>query len=527
MPVHAQTLSYTKFHSDIVINNDASIAVTETIDVNFSVAHHGIYRAIPYRFSTLDGSQASIPITIDSVDQDGSSAQYTTSTDGTYDTVKIGDANTTITGSHEYVIHYTAEAAVNFFTDHDELYWNVTGDQWDAALSNVSASITFADVVKNTNGASPMVTQTACYTGAAGSKAQDCTHEQQDSTATFSSQDFLTVVVGWPKGFVTQSVDFATLRNAGTTTPQPSGISTKAAVLIIVFIGILFILGLLFVIVSWSKRDRRAIIAQYDPPPDVKPGEVSELVSSAGNSTVISATIIDLAVHGFLRIEEKEDTVFLGLGHTKSYDFVELKKPDDALRPYERQVLDALFRQPEYPAVDGRISLSTFKTHRTSTYQAFATVSSTIDGVGTERGWFAYGSGLRSLFRSMTPTGRDLLWYLKGFRLFLKTAEQHRLQWQEKEHIFETLLPYAMVLGVATEWSKTLAPLMTQPPDWYRGDFSNGFNGLILYTALSGLTSQVAVSGASGVSAAASGGSGFGGGGFSGGGGGGGGGGGW
>lgn len=516
--VAAEGLSYPDFQTDIVVGTDASIGVTERITVDFSTPHHGIYRTIPYRYTTLDGGEASIPITISRVLVDGQATPVTYTTDGSNLTAKIGDANTTITGRHVYTIAYVAQAATNFFSDHDELYWNATGTDWDAPLENVTATVTLPVGI-----ADAATVETACYTGPFGSTLQNCEQTQTATTATFTAHDFLTIVVGWPVGLVTKPANFDALRTQGTTTPT-SGLD-PIVILVLVIVGMVGVVTILLLFISWqrSNRVRKAIIPQYEPPRDVRPAEASILVSSAGESRVISATIVDLAVRGYLRIEETSSDGWLGLGQTHSYDFVERRSPDASLRPFERQLLEALFRQPKYPAVDGRISLSVFKNHRMKTYEAFETVSETVDAIGLERGWFAYGKGLMSLFKSMTPAGAELLWQLQGFRLFLKTAERYRLQWQEKKGIFEKYLPYAMVLGVAHHWSEVLGPLVTTPPDWYRGDFSHGFSTAMLWTSLSGMSTQLSVSAVSG---AASGSSGFSGG-SSGGGGGGGGGGGW
>ncbi|MBI5467489.1 MAG: DUF2207 domain-containing protein [Candidatus Kerfeldbacteria bacterium] len=516
--VAAEGLSYPDFQSDIVIGTDASITVTERITVEFTSPHHGIFRTIPFRFTTLDGSEASIPITINSVRLDGADVPVTYTTSDTDLTAKIGDADTTITGRHVYTVSYVAQAATNFFDDHDELYWNATGTSWDAPLTNVTATVTLPVGIVDA-----ATVETACYTGPFGSTLQNCEQTQSATTASFTAHDYLTIVVGWPVGLVTKPENFEALRSQGTVVAA-TGVD-PIVILVFAIVGAVGLATVLILFLRWqrSNRLRKPIIPQYEPPQDVRPAEASLLVDSGGESKVISATIVDLAVRGYLRIEETTSDTWLGLGHAHSYDFVERRKPDAALRPYEHQLLEALFRQPKYPAVDGRISLRTFKVHQTKTYEAFESVTETVEKIGLERGWFAHGQGLMAMFTSMTPTGAELLWHLQGFRLFLKTAERYRLQWQEKKGIFETYLPYAMVLGVAHHWSEVLGPLVTTPPDWYRGDFSNGFSTAVLWTSLSGMSTQMSTSAVSG---AASGSSGFSGG-SSGGGGGGGGGGGW
>lgn len=120
--------------------------------------------------------------------------------------------------------------------------------------------------------------------------------------------------------------------------------------------------------------------------------------------------------------------------------------------------------------------------------------------------------------------GAEAAWIGHGFRLFIEKAEQYRIKWQERENIFETFLPYAMVFGIADKWSKAFRDVTMTNPTWYEGQLGSSFNTMVFWGAMSNFGSTINTSV---VSAAASGSSGFGGGGFSGGGGGGGGGGGW
>lgn len=140
------------------------------------------------------------------------------------------------------------------------------------------------------------------------------------------------------------------------------------------------------------------------------------------------------------------------------------------------------------------------------------------------------------LLKSPTPFGREMMDKIEGFKLYLSTAEQHRLDIMHPPdmtpQIFEKYLPYAMALGVENKWSNKFAQHLKSSgkdyersdysPNWYSGgrfDLSSSSNG---FSALSaGMASTVS---AASVPPSSSGG---GGGGFSGGGGGGGGGGGW
>lgn len=565
-PVQAQDLSFTKFHADIAVHNDASIRVTETITAVFSTDLHGIYRTIPFRYTTLDGGQASIPIEVTGVEQDGQAAKYSTNIDGSDVVIKIGDPNRTISGQHIYTIDYTAQAATNFFADHDELYWNVTGDQWDAPLSDVSATVQFTNLTTDTNSAPPLISQTACYTGAFGSTAQNCTQTQEGPTASFTSQDYLTIVVGWPTGFVVKPANFDDLRSQGTTVPpnpafqRPGWLAATLNSLAVLAVGV-------FMLRHWAAhgRDpqaRKTVIAQYDPPDKLRPAEVYAVMhEQAPMRTLLPATIVDLAVRGYLQIREVSKEKFLGLGQYKDYELVRTKPADGQLRNFEKSILDVLFDvefvgselqpvvalselkkrkytsnpfSPVMSEVMGRMVSEKYFTRNPMTTKISVSVLGVLMLGGTifllASGVFAWGGILAGLiilgFVPAMPQrsvkGAEAAWVGQGFKLFIDKAEQYRVKWQERENIFEKFLPYAMVFGLADKWSKALADVAKQP-DWYTGSSNQTFNTMVFLSAMNNFSSATTNSV---VSAAASGSSGFSGG-SSGGGGGGGGGGGW
>jgi uncharacterized membrane protein len=124
-----------------------------------------------------------------------------------------------------------------------------------------------------------------------------------------------------------------------------------------------------------------------------------------------------------------------------------------------------------------------------------------------------------------TVKGAELNWRIKGFKLYMETAEKYRQQFNEKENIFEKLLPYAMIFGMTKQWTKKMAQIYGQEymnnyhPIWFVGSSFASFNMDGFVSNIESISRNISSSTGSS--------SGFGGGGFSGGGGGGGGGGGW
>src|SRR4029077_3207354 len=56
-----------------------------------------------------------------------------------------------------------------------------------------------------------------------------------------------------------------------------------------------------------------SVAARYEPPAGLSPAEVGTVLDESADLSDLTATIVDLAVHGFLRIEEVETKSFLFL----------------------------------------------------------------------------------------------------------------------------------------------------------------------------------------------------------------------
>jgi uncharacterized membrane protein len=130
-----------------------------------------------------------------------------------------------------------------------------------------------------------------------------------------------------------------------------------------------------------------------------------------------------------------------------------------------------------------------------------------------------------SIMPKRTQKGADVYWQILGFKEYINTAEKYRLQFTEKENIFEKYLPYAIVFGLTEKWAKAFEGIYNTPPSWYEGIYQGTFNAVVFTNSFNGMISNL--NSASTAPRSSSSGSGFGGGGFSGGGGGGGGGGSW
>lgn len=510
------------YHADITVNTDASIDVHETIKVVFSEDRHGIFRDIPTT-ATFNGKKVALPITAIKVLQDGKPAIVDQSKNSSMLKLTIGDPDELITGAHVYDIRYHVTGAVNFFDTFDELNWNVTGNAWPIDLTKVSATLHVPGAVTPT---------TLCYTGPKGSTVQNCTGVATDGEARYSATDTLTVISHWPKGVVTKPLSYDQERRVSLT-DQLLWWGSWVVALLMAFGTFLFMFR------HWSEKGKdpdepKTLIAQYEPPAGLLPAEATVVMGNSVPPRAITATIIDLAVRGYLRIEEREhQNVF---GKKKDFALLRVKPEDETLRDYEKAILQMLFAAKESQDETGTTLLSVMKKHVSKISVMVEAIKTGIaEGVNT-RGYFignpvsttakyaviggvlivtsmyvlvdfyaslpswvlvlivgVFGAGLSvsgfGLFMSRrSEAGAKAHWQLKGFKLYLTTAEKYRIQWQEDNHIFEKFLPYAVAFGVAEKWSKTFADVSMPKPDWYSG--SGNWNSIYAWHALNSFSTS-------------------------------------
>lgn len=518
------------FKSQITVNTDASILIKEEIKYFFPDMRHGIYRYIPIRY--LDKSTNKYfktPITnLTVADEKNQPYLFTTSEDNTNLNVKIGDPDKTITGEHTYIISYKVIGVINYFDDHDEFYWNATGNGWDVSIKNVDISIQMPSAVQANS------IQTKCFTGSTGSTEQNCQASSKQNPAKFSTAEGpLTIVLGWNKGVVP-----VLERQYEISWRHESGWYWLILPFTLIFMIFLYFL---------KGRDpfgRGTIAPEFEPPNKLLPAEMGTLIDEKAGNNDITATIIDLAVRGFLKIREKD----------KKYTLIKLKEADNNLRDYEKGIIEGIFagkkevklaniyetfssekKAAKEMLYQDLINRKYFPSNPESIRGSYFLIGILIISFCGIFFWLSYNlvfalgfSGLVILIfakfmSKKTKAGVIAKEKSLGFKEFLFRADRYKFKWQEKENIFEKYLPYALMFGITTQWAKNFEGIYKQPPDWYQGDFTT-FS--LVYFA-SSLNSFSSTANASYSPPASSGSSGFGGGGSSGGGFGGGGGGSW
>jgi uncharacterized membrane protein len=558
-PAFAQYFTINKFHSDIMIDKDSSVIVKETIDVEFHESRHGIYREIPFKYRDDSGEVITTPIRVLSVKDEAEKPwKYQVKKIGPTLHIKIGDVKRYVDGHQTYVVTYEVENVVLFFNDHDELYWNVTGNYWKAPIKEASAAVSLTTPKKSKN---LMVTG---YEGAQGSR-EECGYETYGDLGKFFTKrnlnvgEGLTIAFGWDKGLVFPPSSWKKFMWA--INPREN------------WVFLLTIFSFIYMVTLWYQKGRdpkvrESVTVMYEPPQYDKkpltPAEVGTLIDEKLDPRDITSTIVGLAAKGYIKIEEtkKEGLIF----DSKDYYLKKVKGPEENLTLFEKELMEDLF-----PAYQPGIFVSELKNKfyanlpalKKTLYEelvrkkyflanpekvrssyiiaafivsVFLIVALMI--LGSDSGGKNFVAGLLTgipvfafgrVMPAKTRTGAKAHMDILGFQEFMNRAEKDKLERMGDKNLFSKFLPYAIALDVADNWARAFEGIYQEPPDWYVSP--GGFRTFTPYAFTHSFNSMTSSLGSAMYSAprgsGSGGGGGFGGGGSSGGGFGGGGGGSW
>lgn len=249
----------------------------------------------------------------------------------------------------------------------------------------------------------------------------------------------------------------------------------------------------------------RSVAVQYAPPPGLSPAEASALLDDSVKARAIVSTIVDLAVRGYLSIEQSEDHG----KQSKNYVFHNRKRPDWAreLAPHECALMEHIFEYGEQPSLailwHGLPEyLAQIKDHvfKSLAEKKMYVLSPILGGTVILLGGFGvlFLLGLLAMAFNIKLTEYDILnpvcfalamlvifffsrkmtlksalgkerWrQVRGFQEFMGRVEADRMKTLSPD-IFEKFLPYAIALGVESEWTATFKGMLTRPLSWYTG----------------------------------------------------------
>jgi hypothetical protein len=564
---------------NIDVRADGTLQFVEQVDVDFrQLQRHGIFRDLRYRLAYDESNVRQYGIQLERVTNGGAPTPVETTREGSLVRFRIGDPDRTLSGRTSYEIRYTVANALNGFADHDELYWNVTGT-WPVAIAATSVVVRMPE---------DGVQRVACFQGPAGS-TEPCSARFTTREAVFGSTrqlhegEQMTVVVGMRRGIVPEPRP-ELLPNpifGSTLFDRTPALLASSALLLV---GVLGGFGTLW----WREgRDRRYVSQYYltqstkeetrpmftsetagvefEPPEKLRPAQMGVLLDERADIRDLTATIVDLAVRGYLRITEVPKEGWFG---SQDWRLDQLKEADDTLLAYERKVLEGLFAgasATEHSAI-ASCKLSSLKK---KFYTHLEGIKKALYADAVKRRWFprnpdtvrkvyfiagavtaaisvfltmalgrAWGAGLIGLpvglagillmvfsgaMPRRTATGREMMRRSLGFAKYIKTAETRQHEYAERANIFAEYLPFAIVFKCVDRWARTFRDIAipASASGWYVGqgqfnasNFSSNLNSFSS-TVSSAITSTPGGSGKSGFSGGSSGGGGGGGGGGS------------
>jgi len=526
------------FRADIQINEDSSINVTETIKGDFQGQWHGIYRWIPVKYLDRFGNQLHLRMKVLSVtDENGQNYDYDISNNGRNRKLKIY-LRDPLNEERTAVIKYQVQRAINYFGEYDELYWNVTGNEWDVPIDSAETTITIPKADENL--------KATCFSGYLGSADQECSMIKEENRVEIkafnklSVGEGLTAVVGFSKGLVRppsslQKVVWFTVDNWWLLIP---------------------LVVLIFLFVYWRKHGKEynkgPIIPRYDLPRKMNVLEMGTLIDEKLNPRDLSALIIDLARRGYLQIEETNKTTALikrkeadsEMDETEQFFFRKLFGSKDRITlgdlryDFYRYVDDikkkvfASLVQKKYFARNPQDIKATF--YVIGGAIMFLTLAGLGFLVALGAAWaipsLALSGALFLLFAPFmsrkTRSGQKMLAHVQGLEEYISRAEKDRLK-DASPQAFELFLPLAVALGLQDHWARAFKDIYDRVPDWYKSDSITTFNAVSFADHLhisssslsSALTAAPRATSSSGGSSGFSSGGGFSGGGFGGGGG--------
>lgn len=507
------------FDVDITVLDNAEIQVVETITINAKreKIRLGIYRDIPT--SLLESAE---PL---SLTMDNKPHPFFTEKKPNFLRINFGDEHFLPYGLHTYRFEYKYKGALNFNKGFDELYWNVTGNQWDFDIDQARVHITFPEQVHiQENGIS-------VYTGtlySRGKDAQSIAPLTYQTTRPLHPREGFTIAIPFDKGAILPPSLFSTLQQN----------LSPIALICLLICAALFV----YFLITWLKvgKDPSYLaIVQYDPPAGISAAFTYYLYHERIDAKLISCIILDLAMKGYIEVHESRD-IF-------KKTVLELKKLPTNDLPWEEYLFcTKLFAGKQRISLDFRsrslfeklceeikkFFKQTIKQYRItnshylippigvalvlgvipalvhknpalifvnlhfsvfflcSTLGVHHFIGKTIFGIMFtllySMFWFAgqmfpsadillcqlcflaamWGVAFyATLIRNVTPLGKDIFAWLAGFKKYMKTAEMQRVEVSQPldpARVFCMYIPFAFALNLSNEWMKKFSKVLSK-----------------------------------------------------------------
>ena len=323
--VNAEDYTIEEYDIKMIVNEDNSFDITETITAYFNVPKHGIFRKIPLKnkVQRLDGTVSGNIVRITDIDVN---ENYTSSKSGGYQVLQIGDSNRTLTGSHTYVIKYKYNIGKDPIKDADELYFNLIGDEWDTSIGNVSFTISMPKSFDEST-----VGFSSGSRGSTSSTGLNYSVENNKIIGTLSNRlkagEALTVRATLPEGyFVGATSNFDIY-------------SIVVIAFCIISVAIAYMLW-----AKYGKDDEVIESVEFYPPEGYNSAEVGFLYNGSCDTESVISLLIYLANKGYLKIEESEEKTLFST--SKGFKITKVKEYDGENQS-EKEFFDGLFKNKD------------------------------------------------------------------------------------------------------------------------------------------------------------------------------------
>jgi uncharacterized membrane protein YgcG len=342
------TIAIESYDALLRVEPEGVVDVTETIRFAFTGRWNGILRDLSLQNSTAEGRRQKLDVDVVSVtDEQGRALRMEPEEPDSW-TRRL---RIFVPGAHDavrtVVIRYRVKNAIRFYFPRDgepgfdELYWNVTGNHWTMPIGAITARLMLPPGV--------VPTRTAVYTGYEGSTGRDADIRVDSArgvvtfttTRSMAEGEGMTVAAGWAPGAIASRPNEA--EHQALLKSQKRSETMRLWPLLFPLLAFWAGFG------AWLRRGRdpkeQSIVVSYEPPDGMSPAEMGTLIDHEAEMRDVISTLVDLAVRGYIGIEEQLQKHLFGLIKNTEYVF-HLRKPReewDGLLPHERSFLDALF----------------------------------------------------------------------------------------------------------------------------------------------------------------------------------------
>ncbi len=491
VPLTAQQESIQNFVANLVVSPDGSVEVTEEITVvaTGDQIKRGITRALHRKPIGDAPGMERFTYEVISVSRNGQSIDHTAKNEDGNRVHYLGDKDTKIPpGTYTFRFRYRSPHQIYFMEGIEEIRWPLIGVDNQLPVAQASITVQFPGGTQLLN--------SACYTGPEGSRASDCRVEQGSNSTIFtlgrplSPKEGMTVSVGVPRGTFVRP----------TPPPPPTPLQRNATLWACLF-GLLA--GLFYGYDSWKKHGVDPIgppvAPRFTPPADLSPAAVSFVSLGIPHQPQVTASLTDLAIKGYIVIEEVEKPGFLGIGTKEMFVIHRGDRParQAEMHPEQFVLCGQLFSDGDTVELDGTYNKElnaateahgkTLKNHHGDFVKDGANGKHTLPLLGifvitvvAAIAFLGHASGLGIgifigtvvlyiagmifhlwLIRKPSLAKVITLGEIKGMRQYFKLKEKERRSLPGApamtEAHFQELLPYAIALGENNNWAADLA----------------------------------------------------------------------